>query len=493
MSEYGTTHASEGHVPWLRRASVLLTAAAVAVSVGSCSPQQNGGGAGGGGGDARVQRAACPRPPIPIAPQPGFNQQEQEIRTLRILAFQNDFFAQIKLGRRYGAERAVDKNIADPIESAVWWTMALANPEGYAPTNGAKKTGLFAGLGGGSSYDDCRAWERKNAYQKLDELLSQMTTEERDAVRDRVIYVQSTLGADGFRTLARIYDTNYGPYGEPADNAQALEAQGRGRGDKRGAAGLTAATTLFTRSDVDAYLYNYLAMRTGDVSAYVLIKDFERANPRRAQAADFVDAKANRWVAPFLFYPPTAAANGVPHSDESRPRNDAAELALARIDEVPDAHVLRAMKFLGLLQAVPDSTKKLTKEEIERLEAVLGRPRVGSLEPIERVRAIQYAAMRGDDKSQLAYSVMSVEGIGVPADYARGYDMVLKARDRGSGEAQYIIATYLGLGVPGVADQNLAEAAVNTFGSALSGFKPSVTRLQAVLRQVSRSPNEPPR
>ncbi len=67
---------------------------------------------------------------------------------------------------------------------------------------------------------------------------------------------------------------------------------------------------LFTRNDVDAYLYDYLAAQGGDVSAFVLLKDFEQGASGRQGYADFVEAKANRWVPPYEFYPPEDGASG---------------------------------------------------------------------------------------------------------------------------------------------------------------------------------------
>ncbi len=50
------------------------------------------------------------------------------------------------------------------------------------------------------------------------------------------------------------------------------------------------------------------------------------------------------------------------------------------------------------------------------------------------------------------------------------------------------MSTYFDLGLAGVADQDKAESVVMQLDSALAGFKPSATRLQAVLAQVSRNP-----
>ena len=230
-----------------------------------------------------VASNACPRPASLTGSE--FNAQESGLRALRRAAFRGDFFAQLELGGRYAALRATDKNIEDPIESATWYAMALANDEGYAPINRVDR-----GLGDWrplSRYDDCRAWERHTAYQRLDRQLGQMTREEQEAVRDRVIYILSTLDADGYRTLARLHDNLYGPFGEPEDNREAREAWGqdtRGNSRDRSRRGYYAATNLFQRNDVDAYLYNYLAVQTGDVGAYVLLKDFERSAPSRANA-----------------------------------------------------------------------------------------------------------------------------------------------------------------------------------------------------------------
>lgn len=431
--------------------------------------------------------AFCPRPPGLSGVQPGFNDQERELRHLRRLAFTGDFFAQIELGRRYEAQRALDANIQDPIESAVWYAVALTNAEGYAPINMARRSwGVLRPV---SRYDDCRAWERHVLYRTLDKLLSRMSSVEQGKVRDRVIYVMSTQGADGYRTLARVYDDMYGPYGEPIDNDQALEATGGRRpGAVATEASLQAATTLFTRNDVDAYLYNYLAMQTGDVGAYVLLKDFEKSEPRRASYGAFVEAKAKRWVPPYEFYPPEAPDSGVPHSDESRITGDGYELALSRLKgRLPFVHVGRALKYLGVVNREVTQPEQLLDQEIETLEGMLGRNMTGDLEPIEWVRAIQYAAVQGSADAQLVLAVMYTEGVGVQPDYARAFYWYSEADKQGSAEAKYAMSSYFALGVAGVADQDKARSVAYRMESALAGFGPSAQRVQAVLAQVSRS------
>ena len=426
---------------------------------------------------------ACPRPASVTGGE--FNDQEAGLRRLRRAAFRGDFFAQLELGQRYAAVRATDKNIEDPIESAVWYAMALTNGEGYAPINRVQRDGLF-GWRPLSRYDDCRAWERHVAYSRLDDHLERMTRDEQEAVRDRVIYILSTQDAEGYRTLARLHDQLYGPFGEPQDNREAREAWGRGAAAP-GRDGYPAAVGLFQRNDVDAYLYNYLAVQTGDVGAYVLLKDFERSSPRRARYAAFVEAKARQWVAPYEFYPNDAPQSGVPFSDESRPRGDAFDYALSRMTELPFVHVGRALRYLGVTDAVPQRSSDLSKRQVETLEAMLGHAMEGRLSYLEMVRAIQLAAVNGSSEAQLVLAVMYSEGVGVPADYAKAFYWYSEADRQGSPEAKFAISTYFALGVAGVADQDKAQAVVYRIESALSGFAPSAARLQAVLAQVSRS------
>jgi len=423
----------------------------------------------------------CPRPPDMFQPQ-GFNGQEREIRYFRHLAFNNDFFAQLELAKRYQAKDASDKNLEDHIEASVWLVMALANEQGYTPMT--RSLDHNGGDTMASRYDECRSFERANAYRELDYQLSMMDSSERDKVRDRVIYVQSTLGADGFRTLARLYDNQYGPMGEPADNPQATRAMMRGTNY-----GMANVRSLFERSDVDAYLFNYKASETGDIGAYVLLKDFEKSAHDRARYASFVEAKGRRWTAPYEFYPPEAPAGGVPHSDESRP-NDAASYALSRMEELPFLHVVRALDYLDLLHSASFDPKDVPKQTIDGLRAMVGMPGGDRLTYLDRVRAIQLAAINGDSRSQLVLAVMYSEGVGVAVDYARAFYWYQQAEKQGSPEARYAMSTYFDLGLQGVADQNKAESVVMQLDAAMAGFKPSATRLQAVLNQVSRTPAE---
>lgn len=466
--------------PLIRGASIAVLVAAVILPLVGCDTGPDG-------WFGRSGEVACPRPQLPTGTQPQFNSQQIEIRTLRRRGFTGDFFAQLELARRYEGDRASDKNLEDDVEAATWYALALANPGGYAPI---ASYGRRSPQGEGkavSRFDDCRAVERRIAYGSLDRLLSRMTTEEQEKVRNRVIYVMSTQGADGFRTLARMHDGFFGPFGEPGDNRQSIEARG-----KPGKPGNPAALSLFQRNDIDAYLYNYLAVQTGDVGAYVMLKDFERSSAKRAGDGALVEQKARRWTPPYEFYPPEAPESGVPHSDESDQYNDGQQAALARVRELPFIHIAEALQYLRITAKPVFNEDALYPGDVQSFQAMIGRPQTGVFQPIEKVRAIQYAAVNGSAKAQLVLAVMYSEGVGVPRDYARAFHWYAEADKQGSAEAKYAMSTFFSLGVQGVADQDKAGAVVYQIDAALSGFKPSANRLQQVLAQVSR-PRPAPR
>jgi TPR repeat protein len=435
----------------------------------------------------RIAEGACPRPQAGFGDQPQFGAQQLEIRALREHAFRDDFFAELELARRYEGQRAADKNLEDPVEAAVWYALALANQSAYSPIASHGQDHWAGPLSVVAHFDDCRAFERGEAYHSLDRLLSRMDSNERDSVRDRTTYVLTTRGADGFRTLARLHDGAFGPFGEPLDNEQGRWA----RGAIANQYGAPATVDLFTRSDVDTYLYDYLAAQTGDVGAYVLLRDFQHSSPARASFANFVEAKADRWVPPYEFYPPEAPQSGVPHSDESKPVTDAEDTALARIGELPFLHVADAMTFLRLIPNSAFHEGELPPSAIKGLQAMLGRPQTGVLTPTERVRAIQYAAVNGSAHAQLVLAVMYAEGVGVPCDYARAYHWFEQADKQGSGEAKFAMSQYFSLGVQGVADQDKAKAVILQLDAALSGFHPSQDKLQAILTRLYRAPHAP--
>jgi TPR repeat protein len=422
--------------------------------------------------------AGCPRPPMPGDSQPQFNEQQREVRELRRQAFRGDFFAQLELGRRYEATRASDKNLQDPVEAATWYALALSNADGYERT-GAGAFSLF-GARPFSIYDDCRHGEREGAYHSLNRLLAGMSTEEQDKVRRRATYVLSTQGAAGFRTLGRLHDIAFGPYGEPADDIQAVFAI---RPD-----GWPDAVRLFERNGVDAYMYDYLAMQTGDEGAYVLLQDLQHNAPW-AGFSDIAEQRARRWVPPYEFYPPDAPESGVPHSDESEPQGEADRIALYRINELPFSHIAEALAYLHVIPKPCASEKLLTPHDVQTFQAMIGRPTTGWLTPLEKVRVMQFAAVNGSPHAQLVLAVMYAQGVGVPPDYARAFHWFEEADRQGSPEAKFAVATFFSEGLAGVADQAKAEAVVHQLDAALAGFRPSAQRLRRMLELVSPGPH----
>jgi TPR repeat protein len=138
-------------------------------------------------------------------------------------------------------------------------------------------------------------------------------------------------------------------------------------------------------------------------------------------------------------------------------------------------------------ETVANAPNDLSARQIQTLEAMLGHNMESRLSYLEMVRALQLAAVNGSSEAQLVLAVMYSEGIGVPPDYARAFHWYSQADKQGSPEAKFAISTYFALGVAGVADQDKAEAVAARIDSALAGFGPSASRLQAVLAQVSRS------
>jgi hypothetical protein len=155
--------------------------------------------------------------------------------------------------------------------------------------------------------------------------------------------------------------------------------------------------------------------------------------------------------------------------------------------ELPFVHVGRALRYLGVTETVANAPNALSARQIQTLEAMLGHNMESRLSALEMVRAIQLAAVNGSSEAQLVLAVMYSEGIGVPPDYARAFHWYSQADKQGSPEAKFAMSTYFALGVAGVADQDKAEAVAFRIDSALAGFGPSASRLQAVLAQVSRS------
>jgi hypothetical protein len=429
---------------------------------------------------------ACPRPAAAPVP-PGFGGQESEVRQLRRRAFAGDFFSQIDLAHRYEGKRSVDQNLRDPVEAAVWYSVALANSDGWSgldrpvgPVSNSPSVlcALFRCQAPPlDAPKSCRDYEREDAYARLEDIASNLTGPDREAVRDRVIYVMSTHGAPGYLTLARMYDRNYATFGEPWTDPVAMEVN------------VTNISAIFVRSDADAWLYNYLAAGTGDISGYAALDRFEHYFPDKADA---LVAAANRWTPPFEFYPPEPPENkpgAMQYSDESRLLDASDDYALREFERVPFVHVGRALCFLQVARCDVVSAHDLDPHAVAAFHALIGEPSNISdpFSLLDAVRAIQLAAVRGSADAQLLLAVMYLEGVGVRADYARSLKWFEKAAHQGSPAAQYAVSGYFSEGVEGVADQDKAAAVATRLASAVDGFHPSAQRLRDLLASICRT------
>ena len=116
------TYVVDNRATLIRRLPVTAVVAAVVIPLVGCDT--------GPSFWFQKRASACPRPQAAQGVSGQFNQQQQEIRALRQGGFRGDFFAQLELARRYEGQRAVDKNLEDPVEAAVWYAMALSNAGG---------------------------------------------------------------------------------------------------------------------------------------------------------------------------------------------------------------------------------------------------------------------------------------------------------------------------------------------------------------------------
>jgi len=106
---------------------------------------------------------------------------------------QDDFLSEIQLGDVYGNE-AGDNRYFDPVESYVWYFLA---------THSAR---IWEHLGDGFA----RRLVANDFHRALwheDKLMLLLSPEQREDARNRIVYVLSCRGAEGFLTLGRIHET----------------------------------------------------------------------------------------------------------------------------------------------------------------------------------------------------------------------------------------------------------------------------------------------
>ena len=173
-----------------------------------------------------------------------------------------------------------------------------------------------------SKYDDCRAFER-HAYRRLDRLLGQMSREEQEQVRDRVIYVLSTQDAEGSAPWPGCMTPCTARLASPRTTARrarpGVAARRRQRSHRRGVPAARPVPAQ-RRRRLSVQLSGGADRRRRGLCA---AEGFRDVRAGAAASTRALSRPRRAWTPPFEFYPNTAPASGVPFSDESRPRGDA--------------------------------------------------------------------------------------------------------------------------------------------------------------------------
>jgi uncharacterized protein len=416
---------------------------------------------------------------------------EAAIRIWRKAAWSDDdFLSAIQLGDIYDTETG-DNRFYDPVEAYVWYFVA---------THSAR-LGEHVGDGYARrivSNDVHRALVRQNKLMVL------LSAEERQEARNRIVYILSCRGADGFVRLGQIHVTglnsggggnefsNDSPstYGGLSDWARSYDSF-RDRSEREFEYGQDAqarqmmgveSSSVIVRNDGEALVYFHIADNMGHPLAKEYLRGLDRgvrrARPLGDRIADEAAQKARYWSQPFEFYPSGANPSGVPYSDECYVNIERQRALVLAASGLPARAVERALAFLGWTP---------TAEGAARFQGSLLDAPTGHLTAAESVRAIQTAAIRGDAASQNALGVMYAHGIGVLRNYVRAEHWFKKAADQRFGPALYHLGVLYKVGPDGI-HQDLSKANDYMTASALAGFKPTMNQLGDLLAIAATRP-----
>ncbi len=330
---------------------------------------------------------------------------------------------------------------------------------------------------------------RARSFQKQRDILVELTTEQRTEARDRIIYILSCGGADGFLELGRIAegsrarvesdDTDDSGYSSGGgDNRRYRSASGSyysNGGGGSGGGGAGGGDTVLPPNDADALNYFHLADAMGSPLGRPYLNALESAL-RSTYGDHLVDKQAKAfhyWFPPYEFYPTGDSAGGVPLSDECVPTMER-QRALAMAAAIPGDAVRHALYFLGWKgpRAVVEYQAAIPDEATGRLTA-------GQL-----VRALQSAAVDGDAASQNTLGVMYAKGLGVAVNYARAEYWFAKAADQRFPAALYHLGVLYKVGPPGV-EQDLHKSNDYMTSSAIAGFRPTMNQLGNLLNAAA--------
>jgi len=394
---------------------------------------------------------------------------ESAVKVWREAAWQNDdFLAQVKLGDIYS--NSSDSRYYDPVEAYVWYYLAGRNRMGSARM-------------WDDDAADVIATRHQHAMDKQQELLLELSTDQRTEARNRITYILSCRGADGFLLLGRINETQRARSAFDDDDDDYARGRDRRGAGRRGGGyhGYGPPPSVMSPNDSDALVYFHIADAMGSPLGRGYLNTLENYLHGNYYGARLVEKQAKAfhyWFPPFEFYPAGDSAGGVPLTDECVPTMER-QRALAMAAAIPPDSVRHALYFLGFKgpQAVIQYQASIPDESTGRLTGT------------ELVRAIQSSAVNGDAISQNTLGVMYAKGLGVVTNYARAEYWFMKAADQRFPAALYHLGVLYKVGPPGI-EQDLHKSNDYMTSSAIAGFRPTMNQLGSLLNAAA---NEPPR
>ena len=434
--------------------------------------------------------------------------EQAGIRIWRKAAWQDDdFLSAMKLGDIYGDERG-DNKFYDPVEAYVWYYLATISERAEENIDDGYARRVI-------SNDFHRALSQQEKMMLL------LSAAQREDARNRIIYILSCRGADGFIRLGQIHTTNIAPddyrvgdnryandspttYGGLENvytSRRAFRDHAYGEFDRGDAATARRMMGIPTNSvivpnDGEALMYFHIAANMGHPLANEYLRGLDAAvrnsrwlGPRISQEAN---DKARYWSPPYEFYPLGDTASGVPYTDECYINLDR-QRALALVSAaLPPGGASEALWFLGW-SATPFSRVVARPaaydiRSVQRFQAAVGHDPSGHLTVGETVLAIQMAAQKGDASSQNTLGVMYAKGVGVPVNYVRAAYWFQKAADQRYAAAIYHLGVLYKAGPDGIR-QDLARADNYFTASALAGYRPTMDQLQELLNQADAGPH----
>jgi TPR repeat protein len=381
-----------------------------------------------------------------------------QVRAWRKAAWiRDDLFAQLKLGEIY----LNDSSFHDPVEAYVWYFLALSPDRLYALDRNIRRT-VWALI-------DTARKNRADVYHRL-------TLEQILQARQRIIYILSCRGADGFISLGLLHQHSEN------DRQRSCRRSSDRKGSTRSDYCDSAVPSPVLSSDADALMYFYIAQDMGHPLAASFIEvQKEVLSWLGASEQIMADARsrARNWRPDSEYYP-GQTAGGMVHSDSCLPSLEK-EQALTRMHEVPSSLIHRALWNAGFLPSPQPKSTREKEDAILRFQDVMSHARSGNLSAEEQLRLIQTGAVNGDAELQTALGVMYSKGIGVVLNYPRAEKWFAQAARQRRGEALYYLGVLYKAGVDGV-PQDEDKAARLFTDAGLANYRPVKHQLMHLLK-----------